>query len=90
MLFTVFAQEQTEQKTYRSRQIGDKAFNDGYYSLAIKFYSQYKTEAADDPVALKDAHLCLFSAYVRDKDAKNARKDFDEFSAKFALLSESR
>jgi TolA-binding protein len=84
LLYPISAQEQTEQKPYRSRQIGDKAFNDGYYSLAIKFYSQYKTEAADDPVALKDAHLCLFSAYVRDKDAKNARKDFDEFSAKFA------
>ena len=84
LLYPVFAQEQPEQKAYRSRQIGDKAFNDGYYSLAVKFYSQYKTEAADDPIALKDAYLCLFSAYVRDKDSKNARKDFQEFSAKFA------
>lgn len=84
LLYPAFAQEQPEQKPYRSRQIGDKAFNDGYYSLAIKFYSQYKTEAAGDPVAVKDAYLCLFPAYVRDKDAKNARKDFEEFSAKFA------
>ena len=84
LLYPAFAQEQPEQKPYRSRQIGDKAFNDGYYSLAIKFYSQYKTEAAGDPVSLKDAYLCLFSAYVRDKDVKNARKDFGEFCAKFA------
>jgi TolA-binding protein len=84
LLYPAFAQEQPEQKAYRSRQIGDKAFNDGYYSLAVKFYSQYKTEAADDPIALKDAYLCLFSAYVRDKDSKNARKDFQEFSAKFS------
>ncbi len=84
MLFTSLAQEQAEQKAYRSRQIGDKAFNDGYYSLAIKFYSQYKNEAADDPFSLKDAYLCLFPAYVRDKDATNARKDFGEFCAKFA------
>ncbi|MFA6291759.1 MAG: tetratricopeptide repeat protein [Victivallales bacterium] len=84
LLCPAFAQEQPEQKAYRSRQIGDKAFNDGYYSLAIKFYSQYKNEAADDPFALKDAYLCLFPAYVRDKDAVNARKDFGEFCAKFA------
>lgn len=84
LLYPSFAQEQAEQKSYRSRQIGDKAFNDGYYTLAIKFYSQYKTEAIDDPVALKDAYMCLFSAYLRDKDAKNARKDFEEFCAKFA------
>jgi tetratricopeptide (TPR) repeat protein len=84
LLWPLFAQEQPEQKAYRSRQIGDKAFNDGYYSLAVKFYAQYKTEAADDPGALKDAYLCLFSAYVRDKDAKDARKDFKEFCAKFA------
>ena len=84
LLYPAFAQEQPEQKSYRSRQIGDKAFNDGYYSLAIKFYSQYKTEAAGDPDGVKDAYLCLFPAYVRDKDAKNARKDFEEFSAKFA------
>jgi TolA-binding protein len=84
LLYPCFAQEQEEQKPYRSRQIGDKAFNDGYYSLAIKFYSQYKTEAVSDTVALKDAYLCLLSAYVRDKDAKNARSCFEEFSAKFA------
>jgi len=71
-------------KYYRSRQIGDKAFSDGYYSLAVKFYTQYKNEAADDQAALKDSYCCLFSAHVGNRDAKNARTEFQEFSAKFA------
>lgn len=81
--FSVSAQD-ANGKYYRSRQIGDKAFNDGYYSLAAKFYNQYKNEALEDPVALKDAYFCLFAAYVRSRDAKSARQDFEEFNAKFA------
>ncbi len=81
--YTLSAQE-AGPKYYRSRQIGDKAFSDGYYSLAAKFYIQYKNEAADDPAALKDAYYCIFSAYIRARDAKGARAEFQEFSAKFA------
>ncbi len=79
---SVFAQDAGNY--YRSRQIGDKAFGDGYYSLAVKFYTQYRNEAADDPSALKDAYFCLFSAYARSRDAKSARSEFNQFTVKFA------
>ncbi len=83
LAFSVSAQD-VNAKYYRSRQIGDKAFGDGYYSLAVKFYSQYKNEAAEDTDALKDAYFCLFSSYTRSRDTRNARLEFNEFSAKFA------
>lgn len=69
---------------YRSRQLGDKAFKDKDYLLAVKFYRKYKDEASEDTEALKDAFLCLISSCVHSGNAIEARKELKEFNSEFS------
>lgn len=88
-MITVSAQlnnEDTEKppKVYRTRQLGDKAFNDGLYELAAKFYATYQREAAGDPSAQIDAAECLIAAYIRSGNALSASKVFNKLTSTFA------
>lgn len=71
-------------KVYRTRQLGDKAFQDGLYILASKFYETYLREATDDPDAQIDASECLIAAYVRSGNALQASEVFNKLTTKFA------
>lgn len=71
-------------KVYRTRQLGDKAFNDGLYELAAKFYATYQREAAGDSDAQIDAAECLIAAYVRSGNALNASEVFNKLTTTFA------
>jgi TolA-binding protein len=71
-------------KVYRTRQLGDKAFKDGLYILASKFYATYLREAAGDPNAQIDASECLIAAYVRSGNALQASEVFNKLTTTFA------
>jgi len=71
-------------KVYRARQLGDKAFKNGLYKLASKFYTSYQKEAANDPDARIDASKCLIAAYVRSGNAVSARDVFNKLTTMFA------
>lgn len=70
-------------KSYRSRLLGDEAFNDGAYEEAIAFYSRYKKEAAKDYGALNNAYKCLISSYIRAGEPVKAARQLKEYESKF-------
>ena len=76
--------EQAPPKVYRTRQLGDKAFNDGLYELAAKFYATYQREAAGDPNAQIDAAECLIAANVHSGNALSASEVFNKLTSTFA------
>jgi TolA-binding protein len=61
----------------RFRQLGDKAFADGMYSLSVRFYQQFKVAVANDRAALFDASLLLSGAQIRAGYARAAREELD-------------
>lgn len=77
-------QKKIAAKVYRTRQLGDKAFHDGLYELAAKFYATYQREAAGDPDAQIDAAECLIAAYIRSGNALSASQVFNKLTSTFA------
>ncbi len=73
-------------RVYRTRQLGDRAFADGLYELAVKFYETYRQEAAadGDPDVQIDASECLIAAYVRSGNALAASEVFNRMTTSFA------
>ncbi len=73
-------------RTYTSKQIGDEAFRDGYYSLAVKYYAKYKNEAAaaEDSDARIDAHFKLISSNCLAGNSILARNELRELNEAFA------
>ncbi|NOY75718.1 MAG: tetratricopeptide repeat protein [Kiritimatiellaeota bacterium] len=67
-----------------SRYLGDKAFKDGIYDLAVKFYLKYKAESAGNTEASIDASECLIATYVRSGNPLKAREEFTFLTTKFA------
>jgi len=74
----------TDQKFPRERLLGDQAFKDGVYDLAIRFYNEYKVKSAGDTDAMLDACKCLISVYVHSGNARKARDEFNYLTVKFA------
>ncbi|MBN1864252.1 MAG: tetratricopeptide repeat protein [Victivallales bacterium] len=73
-------------KVYRTRQLGDRAFADGIYELAVKFYETYRQEAAADGnlSAQIDASECLIATHVRSGNALAAGEVFNRMATSFA------
>jgi len=67
----------------RFRLLGDKAAADGMYSLAARFYRQYRAAAGDDPVLLPDACLLLAGAEIRAGNAAAAGEALDHVERAF-------
>jgi len=82
----VDSSKEDKAEMYRLRQLGDKAFKDGFYHLALKFYMNYHSiaENLDDVPAIIDASECLISTYVNSGNAVAAetifKKTFDKYS----------
>ena len=70
---------------YRARLLGDKAFKDGLYHLALKFYEQYYSKAKDknDVSAIIDASECLIAANVNSGNSIAARNIFNELTSTY-------
>jgi len=83
--FSLLAQDaKSSAKVYRTRQLGDKAYKDGLYVLAAKFYATYQREAVGDPDSQIDAAECLIAAYVRSGNSLRAREVFNKLTTTFA------
>ena len=80
----VFSQSDEDSKLPRERLLGDQAFKEKVYDLAIKFYKDYKEKSAGDTDALLDASKCLIATYVHSGNARLARKEFNYLTTKFA------
>jgi TolA-binding protein len=84
-MISVYAQKSTaNSKLPRERLLGDQAFKDGVYDLAIRFYNEYKVKSAGNTDAMLDACKCLISAYVHSGNARKAREEFNYLTVKFA------
>ncbi|MCF7790577.1 MAG: tetratricopeptide repeat protein [Victivallales bacterium] len=59
-------------KIYKRRLLGDKAFNDGLYDVAIKYYKQYLKNAGGDTSAVRNAYYCLISTCLKADNIKEA------------------
>ena len=77
-------------KPTENRYLGDKAFRDGIYDLAAKFYLQYKKESAGDTESLIDASECLIATYARSGNPLKAREEFTFLTTKFAATISSK
>ena len=64
--------------------MGDKAFKDSVYDLAVKFYLKYKKESTGDTENLIDACECLIATYVHSGNPMKAREEFTFLTTKFA------
>ncbi len=73
-----------EQALPRERLLGDNAFKDRVYDLAITFYKQYKEKSAGNANALLDASKCLIAAYLYSGNAQQAREELNYVTTKFA------
>ena len=69
---------------YRTRELGDKAFDDGLYELAAKFYLTYQRESSGNPTAQIDAGESLIAAYVRSGNTMSASDVFNNLTTTFA------
>ncbi len=68
-----------QKKVYKSRELGDLAFKDRVYNLAISFYRQYLRDAGNDPAALQDAYERLISACIDSGDAASAETELKKY-----------
>jgi tetratricopeptide (TPR) repeat protein len=68
-----------------SRILGDKAFKEGLFDLAIKFYNEYKEQSTGNTDAMIDACECIIAAYIHSGNAQKAREEFNYLTTKFAL-----
>ena len=85
LMTSAYAREtNAEEELPRERLLGDQAFKDGVYDLAIKFYNDYKAKSAGDTDAMLDASKCLISVYVHSGNARKARDEFNYLTIKFA------
>ena len=78
------ARKHTTGNSPENRYLGDKAFKDGNYVLAVKFYSSYKKKSTGDANSLIDASECLIATYVRSGNPLKAREEFTHLTTKFA------
>ena len=69
----------------KERLLGDKAFKEGVYDLAIKFYSEYKEKSSGNTDAMLDACKCLIASYIHSGNSQKARHEFNFLTTKFAL-----
>ena len=69
----------------KERLLGDKAFKEGVYDLAIKFYSEYKEKSSGNTDAMLDACKCLIASYIHSGNSQKARQEFNFLTTKFAL-----
>jgi len=69
----------------RLRQLGDKAFRDGLFHLALKFYVKYYevAEALNNDSSIIDASECLISTYVNSGNAVAAKAVFDKTTTEY-------
>jgi len=82
----VYAQDgPPERELPKERLLGDKAFKEGVYDLAIKFYKEYKESSAGKTEAMLDACECLIAAYIHSGNSQKAREEFNFLTTKFAL-----
>lgn len=81
----VFAQNEggPASKIYKSRQLGDTAFNENSIDQAISFYKRFKEEAGSDQSAMNDAYEALVSAYTKGGYFDKAEKEIAEYLKKF-------
>ena len=68
----------------QERILGDKAFNEGVYDLAVKFYKEYRDHSSGNTDAILDAYECLIAAYLKSGNAQQARNEFNTLTTKFA------
>ena len=69
----------------RLRRLGDKAFRDGLYHLAIKFYTKYYEMAGNLNIesSIIDASECLISTYINSGNPAAAKSVFDKITKRY-------
>ncbi len=68
---------------YQKRLLGDKAFDNGLYDVAMNYYENYLKDAGGDSPAIRDAYFCLISTCLRANNIEEAKRLYDELSVKF-------
>ena len=72
----------TPSTQYQKRLLGDKAFDSGLYDVAMNYYENYLKEATGDSPAILDAYYCLISTCLRSNNISEAKRFYNELSAK--------
>jgi TolA-binding protein len=67
----------------RQRVLGEKAFKDNDFQLAVTFFLRYKEEVKDKPDELKDAFECLITSYIRALNPESASRELKEYLKRF-------
>lgn len=83
MLFFAFNLTSAPTAQYQKRLLGDKAFDNGLYDVAMNYYENYLKDAGGDSPAIRDAYFCLISTCLRANNIEEARRLYGELSVKF-------
>ncbi len=84
------AQKISTNADIRDKLLGDNAFRDGEYSLAVKCYKRYFEKLGQDSPAWLDAAVLLGSAYVMDNRVNDARKLYQQIISKVSKKDDIR
>ena len=69
---TLSATEQKIEKEYKKRLLGEQAFNDGLYDVAINYYKHYLKNAGSNTNAGRDAYYCLIATCLKANNIEEA------------------
>ena len=78
--FTLFGTDQKVENDYKRRILGDQAFNDGLYDVAMNYYKHYLENAGSNTSASRDAYYCLIATCLKANNIKEAERFYKKVS----------